>query len=143
LDKFIEPVSSIPVGLVARQIAVEAEPPEGKKSAKLFDRFEVLLEQHCLKHWTVSDYANIPAITPTHLSRLTWAAPGHPASHLILERIVREARRNLIYTSLPISTIAYALGFDDPRVFQSVIFRRNGHVSAQLPRQGPFRLRAD
>ena len=32
-------------------------------------------------------------------------------------RIVREARRNLVYTNLPVSTIAYALGFNDPAYF--------------------------
>ena len=36
---------------------------------------------------------------------------------MIRDRIVREARRNLVYTNLPVSTIAYALGFEDPAYF--------------------------
>jgi AraC family transcriptional activator of pobA len=38
---------------------------------------------------------------------------------LILNRLIREARRNLVYTNLPVSTIAYALGFDDPAYFSA------------------------
>ncbi|MGG6499007.1 UNVERIFIED_CONTAM: AraC family transcriptional regulator, partial [Bacteroidetes bacterium 56_B9] len=71
----------------------------------LFHRFEALLEQNFLRHWTVADYAAALSITPTHLSRIARAATGQAASAVILDRIVREARRNLVYTNLPISTI--------------------------------------
>ncbi len=83
----------------------------------LFLRFEALLKQHFLQHWTASNYAAALSIMPTHLSRLTRAATGHAASHVILDRVIREARRNLVYTNLPVSTIAYALGFGDPAYF--------------------------
>jgi AraC family transcriptional activator of pobA len=85
-----------------------------------------LLEQHFLRHWTVSDYAAALSITPTHLSRLTRSATGHAASHLILERVIREARRNLVYTNLPVSTIAYTLGFNDPAYFSRLFSGATG-----------------
>ena len=78
------------------------------------------------EHWTVSDYAAALSITPTHLSRLTRAATGHAASQLILDRIIREARRNLVYTNLPVSTIAYALGFNDPAYFSRLFSGATG-----------------
>lgn len=114
------------LGLVAREMADTDGAPEGSAGSDLFRRFEALLEQHFLAHWTVSDYAAALSITPTHLSRLTRSATGHAASQLILERIIREARRNLVYTNLPVATIAFALGFNDPAYFSRLFAAATG-----------------
>ena len=119
-------LSAALIGLVAREMAGKQNAPDAASKADLFRRFEALLEQHFLKHWTVSDYATALSITPTHLSRLARAATGHAASHLILDRVIREARRNLVYTNLPVSTIAYALGFDDPAYFSRLFSGATG-----------------
>jgi AraC family transcriptional activator of pobA len=47
---------------------------------------------------------------------------------MIEARMMREARRNLAYTNLSISTIAYTLGFADPAYF-SRVFTRDAGVS--------------
>lgn len=119
------------IGLVAREIARKERTANGTVKSDQIQRFEALLEQHFLEHWTVSHYAEALAITPTHLSRLARAATGHAASHMIVERIIREARRNLVYTNLPISTIAYALGFNDPAYFSRLFSAATG----QSPRR--------
>jgi AraC-like DNA-binding protein len=98
----------------------------GAPDSELFRRFEALVEQQHLKHWSVSEYAEVLSVTPTHLNRVTRAATGDTASHLILNRIVQEARRNLVYTNLPVSKIAYALGFDDPAYFSRVYAAATG-----------------
>jgi AraC family transcriptional activator of pobA len=113
------------IGLVAREMASKGAMPD-KAGSELFWRFEALLEQHFAEHWTVAQYADALSVTPTHLSRITRSATGHAASHLIVERIVREARRNLVYTNLPISTIAYALGFNDPAYFSRLFSAETG-----------------
>ncbi len=113
------------IGLVARALAGE-KLGGGTAESDLFRRFEALLEQHHLKRWSVTDYAKALAITPTHLNRVTRAATGDTASHLILNRLIREARRNLVYTNLPVSTIAYTLGFDDPAYFSRVYAAATG-----------------
>jgi AraC family transcriptional activator of pobA len=118
-------MTSALLGLVARELA-EATAAERAGSTDSFRRFEALLEQHFLKHWSVADYAATLSISPTHLSRLTKAATGHAASELIRERIIREARRNLVYTNLPVSTIAYALGFNDPAYFSRLFAGATG-----------------
>jgi AraC family transcriptional regulator, transcriptional activator of pobA len=89
-------------------------------------RFEALLDAHFLEHWGVSDYARALHITPTQLSRLARAATGRSASALIDARVAREARRNLVYTNLPVSSIAYALGFRDAAYFTRVFRRATG-----------------
>jgi AraC family transcriptional activator of pobA len=119
-------LSAALIGLVAREMAAGGRMPGGMAKSDLFQRFEALLEQHFLQHWTVSDYAAALSVTSTHLSRLTRSATGHAASHLILERVIREARRNLVYTNLPISTIAYALGFSDPAYFSRLFSAATG-----------------
>ncbi len=112
-------LSAALIGLVARELAGR-HAGNGAADSDLFRRFEALLEHHHLKRWSVSDYAAALSVTPTHLNRVTRAATGDTASHLILNRLVREARRNLVYTNLPVSTIAYALGFEDPAYFSRV-----------------------
>ena len=114
------------VGLVAREMATQGRMSDSRTNIELFERFESLLEQHYLKHWTVSQYAGALSITPTHLSRITRSATGRSASNLIVERVVREARRNLAYTTLPISTIAYTLGFNDPAYFSRMFSEATG-----------------
>jgi AraC family transcriptional regulator, transcriptional activator of pobA len=92
----------------------------------LLARFEALVEAHFAERWGVADYARALAVTPTHLSRVTRAATGDPASRLIEERLVREARRHLAYTNLPVTAIAYGLGFADPAHFSRVFARATG-----------------
>ena len=82
------------LGLVARELADETA-TKSAGSPDLFRRFEALLEQRFLDHWSVADYAAALSVSPTHLSRLTKAATGHAASELIQERVVR----CLLYTS--------------------------------------------
>ena len=119
-------LSSALIGLVAREIVAHGKPPDRTVKADLVHRFEALLELHFLEHWTVSDYAGALSVTPTHLTRLARSATGHAASHLILDRIVREARRNLVYTNMPVSMIAYALGFNDPAYFSRLFSTATG-----------------
>ncbi|MBR0815979.1 MULTISPECIES: helix-turn-helix domain-containing protein [Bradyrhizobium] len=118
-------LSSAMTGLVARALTSESG-GNGTVESSLFRRFEALLEQHHLERWSVADYAEALAVTPTHLNRITRAATGDTASHLILNRLIREARRNLVYTNLPVSTIAYTLGFDDPAYFSRVYTAATG-----------------
>jgi AraC family transcriptional regulator, transcriptional activator of pobA len=118
-------LSAALIGLVARELAGESG-VSGTADSELFRRFEALLEEHHLKRWSVADYAKALSVTPTHLNRVTRAATGDTASHLILNRLIREARRNLVYTNLPVSTIAYALGFDDPAYFSRVYAAATG-----------------
>ena len=118
-------LSATLIGLVARQLAGGRQ-ASGAADSDVFRRFEALLEQRHLERWSVSDYAHALSVTPTHLNRVTRAATGDTASHLILNRMVREARRNLVYTNLPVSTIAYALGFDDPAYFSRVYAAATG-----------------
>ena len=114
------------LGLTARSAE---QPPPGvsdKKQSQVLQNFEQLLEAHYLEHWSVADYARALAITPTHLSRIVRGVTGEPASSLIDARLLREARRNLAYTNLRVTSIAYRLGYADPAHFSRVFTKATG-----------------
>ncbi|WHZ12670.1 MAG: Transcriptional regulator PobR, AraC family [Burkholderiaceae bacterium] len=114
------------LGRTARALAGTAPIEDVHPSPRLFSRFESLLEAHYTEHWRVADYARALSVSPTHLSRITHAMTGGPASRLIDARIVREARRQLAYTTMSVTTIAYTLGYSDPALFTRVFTRALG-----------------
>jgi AraC family transcriptional activator of pobA len=128
-------LSAVLLGLLARALAAEHGPSARSPGADLLKRFEELLDAHFLEHWPVARYAEALKVTPTHLTRVVRDAYGCPATHMIRDRMVREARRHLVYTNLSISQIAYALRFDDPAYFSRTFTQATG----QSPRD--FRSR--
>jgi AraC family transcriptional activator of pobA len=131
-------LSAMLLGLVARTLAAQHGPSAGAPGADLVRRFETLLDAHFLEHWPVARYADALKITPTHLTRVVRDAYGCPATHMIRDRMVREARRHLVYTNLSISQIAYALRFDDPAYFTRTFTQATG----QSPRAFRHRIGA-
>ncbi len=114
------------LGLTARAIHTQQAPPDPHADTPLLRRFEALVEQHFRQRLPVADYAARLAVSPTHLNRVVRQATGRPASALIGERVLREARRMLIYTSLTAAEIGYELGFSDPAHFSRVFARGIG-----------------
>ncbi len=113
------------MGLMARAIATQTPCAAGRESP-LLRRYEALVEDHFRDRWPVAAYAAELAVSPTHLNRVVRQATGRPASALIADRVLREARRMLIYTDLTAAEIAYALGFNDPAHFSRVFARGTG-----------------
>ena len=114
------------MGLVAREASAGRAGTAATANVSLAQRFQALLDEHYLEHWSVSDYASALGVTATHLSRVTRTVHGRSATHLIVDRVVREARRNLAYTALPVSSIAFLLGFKDPAYFTRVFSGATG-----------------
>ena len=121
-------LSGVLLAWVARQLAAASIGDAQANDSVLVQRFKALIEQNFASHWKVSQYAKALSISPTHLSRLTRAANGMSALRMIEARLMREARRNLAYTNLSISSIAYTLGFSDPAYF-SRVFARDAGIS--------------
>lgn len=114
------------LGMTARAVSRKAEAATPGNASPLMRRFDALLEQHYLDQWKVADYARALRVSATHLSRVARAATGQGISRLIDERVMREARRNLAYTSMSVASVAYALGFADPAYFTRAFTRTVG-----------------
>lgn len=106
-----------------------------RRGAGHFSAFCALIELHYREHVPVSFYAHRLGITAAHLNALCRAAVGKSALELIHERVVLEAKRNLVYTSMTISQVSDMAGFTDPAYFTRFFTRATG-VSPRVFRQG-------
>jgi AraC family transcriptional activator of pobA len=91
-----------------------------------FAVFYKLLEENFIHQQPVSWYARKIGITAAHLNVLCRHAVNQSALQLIHERVLLEARRNLIYTSMTVSVVSHMLGFSDPAYFTRFFKRRTG-----------------
>lgn len=92
------------------------------------------IETHYKTMHSASEYANMLAITPKALTRLTKAHFNKTLTDLISERIIIEAKRELYLTNKAVKEIAYELGYNDEYYF-SRFFKKNADVSPQLYRE--------
>lgn len=85
--------------------------------SKLFKDFSLLVELNFKKLHSVTEYANRLGISPKsltkHLQKIGTATP----SELIKNRIILEAKRQLMYSDASVKNIAYDLGFNDAAYF--------------------------
>lgn len=102
------------------------------KAGRHFSGFCQLVEAHYASHRPVSFYAGQLGITTAHLSALCRQIVQKAPLELIHERMILEAKRNLVYTSMTISIVSYTLGFSDPAYFTRVFKRQVGHSPRQF-----------
>jgi AraC family transcriptional activator of pobA len=108
---------------------------EAGQAGKHFSNFCRLIEEHYARHYPVAYYADKIGITPAHLNVLCRQAIGKSALELIHERVVLEAKRNLVYTSMTISVVSYTIGFSDPAYFTRFFKREVGLSPKDFRRQ--------
>jgi len=128
------------LALVARQIDQAQDRSTANHRNPLFTRFEALVERDFRLRRSLADYAAELAMSPTHLNRIVHRATGHSASQLVNDRVLREARRLLIYTNLTAAEIAYDLGFGDPAHFSRVFSKKTGMAPGVFRRQVEARI---
>lgn len=120
---------------VRRQARVAGAPA---RHPALYTRFVRLVEQHHAAHWTVARFAQALGLSTERLNRLTRAESGRTALQVVHERLLREAQRHLLYTRVPVSKIAFDLGFEDPAYFTRFFRRHTGSSPvAWRARQAP------
>jgi AraC family transcriptional activator of pobA len=102
----------------------------------LYTRWLVLLEAHYRAHWPVARYARQLGLSAERLNRLVRAETGHTAQRLIHDRLAREATRWLVHVPLPVSRLAFELGFDDPAYFCRFVKRHTGLSPRAYRQQG-------
>lgn len=107
------------LGVWLERQVVKAGPDQQKPDAakRLVTRYTALLEREFRSGMGVAEFAARLGVTPTHLTRCCKQACGRPASGLLHDRLIFEARRLLTETDLPVGIIADSLGFTSPAYF--------------------------
>jgi AraC family transcriptional activator of pobA len=85
-----------------------------------------LVEEHFHKERQLAFYADRLAMTVDRLNDHVRRATGVTAGHLIRQRVLTEAKRQLVFTSQPIHEIAYDLAFSDPSHFARFFRKQTG-----------------
>jgi len=98
----------------------------------LLRRFQELVEAGYRDRRPLSHYAGPLGVTVSHLSRVCRGVTGRSASALVQERVVLEAKRRLVYTSMSVSEIAYSLGFADPAHFTKFFANGTGETPSSF-----------
>ncbi|WIY53181.1 helix-turn-helix domain-containing protein [Devosia sp. YIM 151766] len=88
--------------------------------------FRQLVERRFRQTRRIADYAGEIGVSPAHLNRISRQVLGASALAVIERRIALEARRQLLFSTLPIKQIGAELGYDDPAYFTRFITRMLG-----------------
>lgn len=89
-------------------------------------RFRELLEQNYRNHPPLDFYARKLGVTTARLNACCRIATGRSPLALINDRLLTEAKRNLLYSDMSVNEIGAALGYDDPAYFNRFFSRNAG-----------------
>ena len=120
---------------VGRQMLVgQAQRPS--RAQELLTAFIRQVESDFSQQHSVETYAAQLDITPAYLNTLARRFTGHTAQGVLHQRLLLEAKRQLIYTAMTASQISDGLGFSEPAYF-SRFFKRLTGLSPRDFRSGP------
>jgi AraC family transcriptional activator of pobA len=112
--------------LAAGRLRAGADPVALEPTGATVDALRKLVEEHFQKERQLAFYADKLAMTVDRLNDHVRRATGVTAGHLIRQRVLTEAKRQLVFTSLPIHEIAYDLAFSDPSHFARFFRKQTG-----------------
>jgi AraC family transcriptional activator of pobA len=101
-----------------------ADPASG--DAALFDRYRRLVEERYRAQPRIGALAAALAVGEGRLNAACRRVAGRSAQEVLHARLLLEAKRSLVYTSMSVAEIAYSLGFTDPAYFSRFFARRAG-----------------
>jgi AraC family transcriptional regulator, transcriptional activator of pobA len=102
----------------------------------IVERLRRLLEEHFRQQRLLAFYADKLAMTPDRLNDHVKRATGVTAGHLIRQRVLTEAKRQLVFTNQAIHEIAYDLAFSDPSHFARFFRKQTGTTPQAFREQG-------
>jgi AraC family transcriptional activator of pobA len=105
------------------------------QQSSIYRRFRTAVEEHYRDHWEVQRYAELLGVTKGRLNAICQQTTGCAPSQIIHNRLLLEAKRNLVYTNKTINMIAYELGFADPNYFSRFFRRYSGETATAFKAQ--------
>ncbi|CAM1361906.1 helix-turn-helix domain-containing protein [Tenacibaculum xiamenense] len=114
------------------RVKKEYESIKDDTETKLYKDFSLLVEQNFKKMHSVTDYANRLGLSPKSLSKHFQKIGSQTPSDFIKNRIITEAKRQLLYSNEAIKHIAFDLGFNDPAYFSRFFTKATGKSPKQF-----------
>lgn len=111
-----------------------AEASQQDRGVEHVHAFSRLLEHDFREHRPIEHYAAALGISSAHLNALCRRLGGQSALQMIHQRLLLEAKRNLVYTAMTIQQVSDSLGFSEPAYF-SRFFKRYAGVSPRAFRE--------
>lgn len=99
---------------------------------RTFVKFRQLLEHHYRQMHTVKEYADRLNVSTKTLTNCVYESSHSTPLKIINERIILEAKRQLLHSDLKIKEIAFYLGFEDPSCFVKLFKRQTGCLPAEF-----------
>lgn len=93
---------------------------------EFYRRFTLLVDANYKRKHTVADYADLLFMAPKTITHKCKRLRLPQPNEIIKNRIVLEAKRLLIHTSLTAKEIAYDLGYEDPAYFSRLFQLKTG-----------------
>lgn len=103
---------------------VQTEAPE--PSNDIAGRFQELVEKHYKEMHSVQQYSDLLSVTADYLGKAIRKSLNVTASDYILDRLLLEAKRLIVFTNLTSKEIAYKLHIEDPSYFSRMFKRKTG-----------------
>ncbi len=85
-----------------------------------------LIEKRFCTHHAPADYADLLHLAPKSLAKLVKTHLDKTLTELIRERLVKEAKWELLHTLKPVKQVAAELGFADELYFSRLFKRATG-----------------
>lgn len=111
---------------VARNIGADAPDGVSQRHLATLGEFKKQIELRYRTLRLPKDYAELLHITPNHLNTVCNATVGKSAGELIRDRVLLEAKRQLVQRNLSVSEIGYALDFKDNAYFSRFFKKYTG-----------------
>lgn len=104
----------------------ELHPQSPTPTSDLTGRFREMVEKHFREMHEVQQYAAALDVSPDYLSKTIKKHVGVSAGEYILDKLLLEAKRLLVFTQLSSKEISYHIHMEDPSYFGRIFKRKTG-----------------
>lgn len=101
----------------------------------VYRKFLFLLEDHFRNQHKIGYYSSELGVSNRKLSTIAKQYAGLTAKQLIMQCLMREAKRYLAFTQSTLAEIAYHLGFEDTAYFCRIFKRHTGKTPQQYKKE--------
>jgi AraC-like DNA-binding protein len=126
------------LGLLLQKSALISQKENQTQSAasasgipELVGRFQELVEKNFREMHEVQQYATKLDVSPDYLSKIIKKYLSVSSQDYILDKLLLEAKRLLVFTNLSSKEIAYHIHIDDPSYFGRIFKRKTGLTPAE------------